>query len=254
MVHAEAGHLLEEGQQQLPLPPAVQHHRDGPEVHALGRHLQQVAGDAVELCHEDPDGLGPGRDLHPQQVLGGQRERQLVEEGGEVVHTGDVGGALHVGQGLGRLLHPGVEVADDRLEAPDVLPLQLQLQAQHPVGGGVLGPHVEDLHLVRRHIVLDDVVVLDDGAPLLGQLGGGLVGQHLLGALGRRARHPVGLLGAAHPDIEVAAALLLGCGVDVAGGRHGVGGCCGVSGRQVGGVGHQVVGADLNWTGTEPTA
>ena len=83
-----------------------------------------------------------------EQLLGGHREHQLVEERAEVVHPGDVGAALQVGQRLAGLLHPGVQVADDRLAAQDGLALQLEHEAQHAVGAGVLRPHVDDHRLV----------------------------------------------------------------------------------------------------------
>ena len=50
-----------------------------------------------------------------EQLLDGEGEHQLVEQRRRVVHAGDVGGALEVGEVLARLLHAGVEVADDRL-------------------------------------------------------------------------------------------------------------------------------------------
>ena len=45
---------------------------------------------------------------------------------------------LDVGELLGRLLHAGVQVADDRLGAQHDLAVELEHEAQHPVGRGVL--------------------------------------------------------------------------------------------------------------------
>ncbi|WCO66727.1 hypothetical protein PO878_19740 [Iamia majanohamensis] len=85
-----------------------------------------------------------GGHVDAEQLLGGHGEHQLVEERGGVVHAGDVGRALEVGELLARLLHARVEVPDDRLGAQDPLAVELEHQAQHPVGGGVLRPHVHD--------------------------------------------------------------------------------------------------------------
>ena len=89
-----------------------------------------------------------GRQLDPEQLLGGQREHQLVEQRREVVHAGDVGAALQVGELLAGLLHAGVQVADDRLAPQHRLALELQHEAQHAVGARVLRPHVDDHRLV----------------------------------------------------------------------------------------------------------
>ena len=45
VVHPQAGDLLEEAQHLLALAPAVEHHRHGAEVHAVGGEEQQVADD-----------------------------------------------------------------------------------------------------------------------------------------------------------------------------------------------------------------
>ena len=46
--------------------------------------------------HADPH--GPGRELDPEEGLGGEGEDELVVERRQVVHAGDVGGALVVGE------------------------------------------------------------------------------------------------------------------------------------------------------------
>jgi hypothetical protein len=156
VVHPQPGDLLEEPQHLLALAPAVEHHRHGADVHAVGGEEQDVRRDPVELAHEHADPLGPLGDvvLDAEQRLGGQREDQLVEQGGRVVHAGHVGGALEVGELLARLLHPRVQVADDRLRAQDRLALQLEHEAQHAVGAGVLWPHVDDHRLVFARLGL----------------------------------------------------------------------------------------------------
>jgi hypothetical protein len=90
VVHAEAGRLLEEVEADLSLTPAVDHHRQGADVHALGCNPDEVACDPVELRHQHPDSARPFRHVDPEELLDRQRERQFVVERREVVHPGDV--------------------------------------------------------------------------------------------------------------------------------------------------------------------
>ena len=150
VVHPQAGDLLEEAQHLLALAPAVDHHRHGAEVHAVGGQEQQVAGHPVELGQQHADPHRPLGDVvvDAEQLLGGEGERQLVEERAEVVHPRDVRAALQVRQLLAGLLHAGVQVADDRLAPQHRLALHLQHQPQHAVGARVGRAHVEDHRLV----------------------------------------------------------------------------------------------------------
>jgi hypothetical protein len=148
VVHPQAGDLLEEPQDLFALAPAVEHHRHGPDVHAVGRQEQQVRRDPVELGHEHADPDRPLGHLDLEELLDGEGERQLGEQRRGVVHAGDVGAALHVGQLLTRPLHAGVQVADDGLGAQDGLAPELHHEAQHPVRGRVLRPHVDEHGLV----------------------------------------------------------------------------------------------------------
>ena len=150
VVHPQAGDLLEDPQALLAVAPAVDHHRHRADVHAVGGEEQQVGRHPVQLGDEHADPLRPLGDVlvDAEQLLGGERERQLVEERRGVVHAGDVRGALEVGEVLTRLLHAGVQVADDRLRAQHGLALELEHEAQHAVGAGVLRTHVDDHGLV----------------------------------------------------------------------------------------------------------
>ena len=141
-----------------------------------------MARHPVQLGHQHADPHRPLGDVvvDAEQLLGGHREHQLVEERAEVVHAGDVRAALHVRQLLAGLLHAGVQVADDRLAPQHRLALQLEHQAQHAVGRRVLRTHVDDHRLVVVG-VLREVAELgrlglahaQHGADLAQQLGGG---------------------------------------------------------------------------------
>ena len=165
VVHPQTGRLLEEIEDVLPIAETVDEHRDGAEVGALGGGPDQVAGDPVQLGHEHPDRLGTLGYLDAQQRFDRQRESQLHVQRRQVVHPGDVGGALHVGQRLTGLLHAGMEVPDDRLDPADRLPVQLELETEHAMGGGMLRAHVEDLELVRIRGLFEFEVVVDNRAP-----------------------------------------------------------------------------------------
>ena len=135
--------------------------------------------DPVQLAHQHADPLRPLRDVlvDAEQLLGGQGEDQLVEERRRVVHAGDVGGALEVGEVLARLLHAGVQVADDRLGAQHRLALELEHEAQHAVGDGCCGPMLMIIVSSSRRALADEVGGLglghaQHGAELAQQLGG----------------------------------------------------------------------------------
>ena len=220
MVHPKAGHLLEEAQYLLAFPPAVDHHGDGPQVHAVGGLEQQVRRDPVQLAHEHPDPGGAWRYVQLQELLNGHGEGQLREERCRVVHAGDVGGALQVGEVLGGLLHAGVQVADDRLAPQDRLALHLQHQPEHPVGGRVGWPHVEDHPLV-----------------------GDVAGRRIVGTTGQH--RCLGLADAQHGAGLVAAVHALGRTQIRPARTHG-------AGRLLCHVAHRAEGASLNWTGIRP--
>ncbi len=148
VVHPQAGDRLEEPQDLLALAPAVDHHRHGAEVHAVGGHEQQVRRDAVHLGHEHADPGGSLGNLDTEEFLGGEGEGQFGEQRRGVVHPGDVGGALEVGQALGLLLHTGVEIPDDRLRAADGFTVHFEHEAKHAVSRRVRRTHVDQHGLV----------------------------------------------------------------------------------------------------------
>ncbi len=191
--------------------------------------------------------------VDPEQLLDRQRERQLVVERRQVVHAGDVGGALQPGEGLAGLLHAGVQVADDGLHPSDGLALDLELEPEHAMRRRVLRPHVHDLPLRRLGGVVHHEVVAHQRAPL-GLQGGVLdVGEQLLGALGGGGGQPARLLGAGQPQVHRP---LPPGGRDVELGRGAGrvdGGRFEIAGDDVGGVAHEAWCAPLNWTGTDPT-
>ena len=99
--------------------------------------------DPVELEVDRPQVLRPPRDLEFDQALDAADERLHVGEVGEVVHPLHERDRLPVGLVLAVLLDPGVDVAHDRLQVANDLPLQADQEPQHPVGRGVVRAHVD---------------------------------------------------------------------------------------------------------------
>ena len=80
VVHPQAGGLLEEPEDELALSEAEDHHRGGTEVHAVGGQPHQMRRHALELGQEHADPHRPRRELDAEELLGGEREHELVVE------------------------------------------------------------------------------------------------------------------------------------------------------------------------------
>ena len=105
--------------------------------------------DPVQLEVDHAQVLGPLGDLALQDRLDGPAEGHRVEVIRQVIHALDHRDGLPVGLLLGRFLDAGVDVADDRLEVADDLALERHQQAQHAVGGGMVGADIERQQLDR---------------------------------------------------------------------------------------------------------
>ena len=84
------------------------------------------------------------RSFHVEQLFHRFAIAQAVRDRRDVVHAIHVGIEHGVGAVLGNLLHPAMEVADHALGAQNFFAVELQDDAQHAVGGGVLRAHVDD--------------------------------------------------------------------------------------------------------------
>ena len=89
------------------------------------------------------------RDLDVEQLLDREHERELVGLVAEVVHPGRVRNRLPPRLLLHVLLERGVQVADRRREADDLLAVQLGDQAQHAVGRRMVRAEVDLEQLAR---------------------------------------------------------------------------------------------------------
>ena len=107
-----------------------------------------------------------------------------LKNGRQVVHARHERGALRPGAVLEVLLDAGVEVADAAAGLGDRLAVDLQDEAEHAVGGGVLGAHVDDDALVvGPGRGLDDLVPVATGDRVYGAFGGLRWAERVVGVL-----------------------------------------------------------------------
>ena len=146
VVHAQAGHHLEQPQDLLAVAEAVGHRGERAHLEAAGRERDEVRGDALELERDDADQLGARRDVvdDAEQLLDGEDVARLVGDAREVVHARHERDGLGPGAVLEVLLDAGVQVADAAAGLGDRLALQLEDEAQHAVRRRVLRTHVDD--------------------------------------------------------------------------------------------------------------
>ncbi len=146
MVHPQSGDRLEDVEDQFAFAETEQHRGGRAEFHATGGQRHQVRGDAVEFHEHHPHDLRAFGDeiLDAEQLLDAEAVGRLVVERGEVVHARDEGDALRPVAEFEVLLDSGVQIADSAAGLRAGLAVDLEDQAQHPVGGRVLGAHVDD--------------------------------------------------------------------------------------------------------------
>ena len=150
VVHAQAGQPLQEVEDHLAFTEGDGHHRQGADLHAARAHRHQVGGDAVQFHHQHPQHGGALRDVvgDAEQFLDGQAVDGLVEQRRDVVHAGAERHPLGPRLELHVLLDAGVQEPDGGPDVGDGLAVHLQDETEHPVGGGVLRPHVDHDRLV----------------------------------------------------------------------------------------------------------
>ena len=142
-VHARPAHHLDEVEDQVALAEAVPEHRDRTQLERGRAEEDEVRVDAVQLAQQHPH---PGRllrDLELQQLLDREHEHELVVLEPDVVDALGVRDPLPPRLLLHRLLEPGVQIADHRGEADDLLAAQVDDQAKHAVRRRVVRPEVD---------------------------------------------------------------------------------------------------------------
>ena len=185
VVHAQAGDHLEDPQNVLAAAEGDGHERRAAHLIAARSDGDGVGGDAVQLHEQHTHDRGLLGDVvgNAEELLDRQGVADLLEEGGDVVHAGHEGLALDPGAVLHVLLDARVQVAGAHADLGDPLAVDLQHQAQHAVGGGVDGAHVEHDAVVGETVGLvargdggDDVVPVPAAERVLGGAVGEVVG------------------------------------------------------------------------------
>ena len=152
-----------------------------------------MARHAIELAHHHANPGGALRHFDVEQLLHRHGVTEFVGHRAEVIHSGDVGAALHVRELFARLFHARVQVANDGLRAQYRLTIEFEHDAQHAVRRGVTRTHVDDHGFVVIAFDVDVVRVesapvdLQNGAQLATKFvsAGLFTTEHLLGALTR---------------------------------------------------------------------
>ena len=114
-----------------------------------------MRGDPLQLGGDHAQVLRPLRDVDLADVLRRQHVRELARHRRHVVGLRRDRRVLRVGQRLGELLVAAVQVADHRVHADNRFALEREDGAEHPVGRGVLRPHVHGEALAARVLEVD---------------------------------------------------------------------------------------------------
>jgi hypothetical protein len=133
---------------------AVHEHRHRAKLQAAGPHPHEVRREARELRHDHAQDLSARRHLDAHQLLHRQRVGQVVDGRGEVVVPVSDHHALLPAQRLHLLLDPGVQVADDRLDAAHLLSVEVDDEPQHSVSGWVMRAEVDRQQLAAEGSLL----------------------------------------------------------------------------------------------------
>ena len=143
-VHAKSGNTFDHLIAPLPVAERVEHRRHGPQILQVRPEEQQMAGDAEHLRHHHPNHLHPVRHLNTGQFFCSQHIRQVVHHPTGVVNAIGVGNKAVPRLALGHFLGAPVVVANVWHAIDDFLTVQLQHDAESPMGGRVVGPQVEE--------------------------------------------------------------------------------------------------------------
>ena len=166
---ARAAVLLENLQDLFAIAEGVEKRRHRADVERVRAQPKLVAGETVEFRQDDADVVSAGRRFDVEQLLDCFAVSEAVRDRGDVVHAVDVRIEHRVGAMFGDLFHAAVQVADDALEAHNLLAVESQDHAQHAVSGGMLRTHIDDEFVgVKESVLAFLEVQVRDGAGRVG--------------------------------------------------------------------------------------
>jgi hypothetical protein len=100
---------------------------------------------ARDFSKQGPDVLGTNGNVNVEQFLDSQRVALLIGHHRDIVETIKIGQSLEIRSVLDQLLSASVEQTNVRVSAHNLLAIQLEDQAQHTVGSGMLGSKVDSV-------------------------------------------------------------------------------------------------------------
>src|SRR5213076_2238857 len=127
--------------------------RERAEVDRRRPEPDHVRDDPAHLARHHPQHRAARRDLNAHQLLGGEREADVVRHGREVVGAVGERDDLVVMAVLPQLFEAGMEIAEMGDHPDHGLAVELDHEPQHPVSRWVLRPEV-DQHVLAREIGL----------------------------------------------------------------------------------------------------
>ena len=147
-VHASAAHRLDDVEDALAVVERVEDRGKGPHVLGEGAIPHQMTGNAEQLAHHHSDHLGAVRHVDAGQLLHRQDVGQVVHHPAEVIDAVGVGNERVPRLALAHLLGAPVVKADLGQAVDDLLAVELQDDADDPVGAGMLRADVQE-HEIR---------------------------------------------------------------------------------------------------------
>ena len=142
-VHAASRGALVEDHQLLAFLEAPQRRGERTDVHGLRRDVQEVRQEPADLAVEHADQLRALWHGQLEQLFRREAEGVLLVHGRDVVEPVEIADRLQVGLVLDELLGAAVEKADVGIDALHHLAVELEHEAQHTVGGGMLRPEID---------------------------------------------------------------------------------------------------------------
>ena len=129
-------------------------------IKAMAAQPQQVVEQARDFGKHHPDVLGPLGHFQAHHLFNRQAVRVLVAHHGDVIKAIHVGQRLDVGFALGQFFCGTVQQANVRIRTLNHLAIELQHQAQHTVGRGVLRAEIQCVIFDVSHGSMRSAVLL----------------------------------------------------------------------------------------------
>ena len=135
--------IFEDLQNFFALAKAVQKDRHCADIEGVRGQPEQVAADTVQLGHDDTYVLSTRRRLDFEHFLDGFAVAETIRNRRNVVHPVQGRKELAVGLVLAQLFDATMQITDHAFGVQNTLTVELELDLQHAVSGGMLRPHAD---------------------------------------------------------------------------------------------------------------